>query len=98
MRAPTSTWVMSIPLRQRLVSALNCIPKVPDLAPFQLPDPRQQARSLTAVLGRRQPHNVPPLHSAQVVHGDLHAGRLRSSLRGPLLPEGSSIFGSAPRR
>ena len=47
----------------------------PDLAPFQLPDPRQRPRSLTgittapaATLGRRQPHNVPPLHTAQVVH------------------------------
>ena len=49
--------------------------RYPDPAPFQLPDPRQLARSLTdllttlaAILGRRQPHNVPPLHSAQIVH------------------------------
>ena len=41
--------------------------KYPDRAPFHLPDPRQPARSLTdlltalaAILGRRQPHNVPP--------------------------------------
>ena len=47
----------------------------PDPAPFQLPDPRQPARSLTdlltalaAILGRRQPRNVPPLHTAQAVH------------------------------
>ena len=46
-----------------------------DPASFQLPDPRQLACSLTdilttlaALLGRRQPHNVPPLHAAQAVH------------------------------
>ena len=45
-----------------------------DPAPLQLPDPQQPARSLTnplttldAILGRRQPHNVPPLRSAQAV-------------------------------
>ena len=49
--------------------------KYTDLAPFQLPDLRQPARSLTDLLttlaafpGRRQPHNAPPLHSAQTVH------------------------------
>ena len=48
--------------------------RYPDPAPFQLPDPRQPARSLTdllttrAVLGRRQRHHVPPLHTAQAVH------------------------------
>ena len=49
--------------------------RFPDPAPFQLPDPRRPARSLTdlltalaAILGRRQPHNVPPLHTAQAVH------------------------------
>ena len=48
--------------------------RYPDPAPFQLPDPRQPARSLTdlltvlvAILGRRQPLNVPPLHSARTV-------------------------------
>ena len=49
--------------------------RYPDRAPFQLPDPQQPARSLTdlltalaATLGRRQPRNVPPLHTAQAVH------------------------------
>ena len=62
---PTSMWVMSIPLRRRLICALNCTPRYPDPAPFQLPDPQQPARSLTdllttlaAILGRSQPHNV----------------------------------------
>ena len=61
---------MSTPWLQRLAFALN-----PDPAPFQRPDPRQPARSLTdlltalaAILGRRQPRNVPPLHTAQGVH------------------------------
>ena len=47
----------------------------PDLTPFQLSDPRQPARSVTdlltalaATLGKRQPRNVPPLHTAQAVH------------------------------
>ena len=47
----------------------------PDPAPFQLPDPRQPARSLTnllkaraVILGRRRPRNAPPLHTAQAVH------------------------------
>ena len=47
----------------------------PDLASFQLPDPRQPARSptdllttLAAILDRRQPHNVPLLHSDRTVH------------------------------
>ena len=46
-----------------------------DQAPSQLPDPRQPARSLTdlltalaASLGRRQPLNVQPLHTAQAAH------------------------------
>ena len=46
-----------------------------DPAPFQLPDCRQPARSLTdlltalaATLGRRKPRNVLPLHTAQAVH------------------------------
>ena len=47
--------------------------RYPDPAPLQLPDPRQPARSdlltaLAATLGRRQPRNVPPLHTAQAVH------------------------------
>ena len=51
--------------------------RYPDPAPFLRadPQPRQPARSLTdlrtalaATIGRRQPHNVPPLHTAQVVH------------------------------
>ena len=49
--------------------------RYPDPAPFQLPAPQQPARSLTdllttlaALLDRRQPHNVPPLHSARTVH------------------------------
>ena len=49
--------------------------RYPDPAPFQLPDPQQPARSLTdllttlaAILGRRQPHNVPLLHTALAVH------------------------------
>ena len=49
--------------------------RYPDPAPFQLPDPRQPARSLTdlltataALLARRQPRNAPLLHSARTVH------------------------------
>ena len=38
--------------------------RYPDPAPFQLPDPR----TLAPILGRRQPHNVSPLHTAQAVH------------------------------
>ena len=44
------------------------------MAPFQLPDPRQPARSLTdfltaiAALLARQPHSAPLLHSARTVH------------------------------
>ena len=65
---------MSSPCRQRLCIKLHSA-RYPDPAPFQLPDPRQPARSLTgfltalaAVVGSRQPHNVPPLHTAQAVH------------------------------
>ena len=49
----------------------------PDPVPFLRPDPRQPRQpaysstdlltALAATLGRRQPHNVPPLHTAQVV-------------------------------
>ena len=49
--------------------------RYPDPAQFQLPDPRQPARSLTdlltviaALLAWRQPHNAPLLHSARAVH------------------------------
>ena len=49
--------------------------RYPDPALFQLPDPRQPARSLTdfltavaALLAWRQPHNAPLLHSARTVH------------------------------
>ena len=49
--------------------------RYPDPAPLLQPGPRQPTRSLTdlltalaASLGRRQSHNVPPLHTAQVVH------------------------------
>ena len=66
---------MSTPLRQRLTFGIKLhSARYPDQAPFQLPDPRQPARSLNdlltalaAVLGRRQPRNVPPLHTAQAV-------------------------------
>ena len=78
--------------------------RYPDPAPLQLPDPRQPARSLTdllaalaATLGRRQPRNVPPLHTALAVHevvtdselrvGDVHSSRLGASLRDSLLLE-----------
>ena len=67
---------MSITWRQRLIFALSCTkPGTLTRLHFQLPDPRQPARSLAdlrttlaAILGRRQPHNVPPLHTAQAVH------------------------------
>ena len=67
---------MSAPLRQRLTLASICTP--PDTqtrlqSSFQTL--QQPARSLTdlltalaATLGRRQPRNVPPLHTAQAVH------------------------------
>ena len=56
---------MSIPLRQRLFSAFNCTPPDTLIRPrFSL----QILTTLAAVLGRRQPHNVPPLHTAQAVH------------------------------
>ena len=49
--------------------------RYPDPAPFQLPDPRQPARSLSdllpaiaALLAGRRPHNAPLLHSAWTVH------------------------------
>ena len=49
--------------------------RYPHPSPFQLPDTRQPAHSLAdlltsvvAVLGRCQPHNVPPLLTAQAVH------------------------------
>ena len=49
--------------------------RYPDQAPFQDPDPRQSARSLTdlltaiaALLARRQPHSAPLLHSGRTVH------------------------------
>ena len=67
---------MSTPLRQRLTLGIKLhSARYPDLAPFQLPDPRQAIRSLidlltalAATLGKRQPRNVPPLHTAQAVH------------------------------
>ena len=52
--------------------------RYPDPAPFLRPDPQQPRHpvgsltdlltALAATLGRRQPHNVPPLHTAQAVH------------------------------
>ena len=56
--------------------ALNCTPPgIQTQLHFQLPDTQQPARSLTdfltalaGVVVRRQPHNVPPLHTAQAVH------------------------------
>ena len=68
--------------------------RYPDLAPCQLPDLRQPARYLTdllttlaAILGRRQP-NVPPLHTAHVVHEVVaEEYRILESLRGSLLPD-----------
>ena len=83
--------------------------RYPDPAPFQLPDPRQPASSLThfltapaATLRRRQPRDVPPLHTAQAVHEVVaeeyrilvHAGRLGASA----FPRVLSIFGSASHR
>ena len=66
---------MSIPLLQRLLSTKLHSARYPDPAPVQLPDPQQLARSLTdlltalaAILGKRQPRNVPPLHTVQAVH------------------------------
>ena len=68
--------VMSIHLRQRLTPNIK-LHSARDLdpAPDQLPDPWQPAPSLTdllttlaAVLDRRQPHNVPFLHTAQAAH------------------------------
>ena len=52
-----------------------CSARYPDPAPFQLPDTREPARSLTdlltalaALLARRQPHSAPLLHSSPTVH------------------------------
>ena len=76
LRAPTLTWVMSIPLRQRLISALNCTRKIPSRGPISasrslaagpLPQPTF-SRLSAAILGRRQLHNAPPLHLAQAAH------------------------------
>ena len=63
---PTSTSTMSIPLRQRLTFALNCTLIRPHFS-FQIPL-TDLLTTLAAVLGSRQPHNVPLLHSAQTVH------------------------------
>ena len=67
--------VMSIPCGAAYICSTLHSARHPDLAPLQLPDPQQPARSLTdlltilaAILGRRQPHNVPPLHTAHAVH------------------------------
>ena len=49
----------------------NICVQCPDLAPFQLPPARTLTDLLTTlavIRGRRQPHNVPPLHTAQAVH------------------------------
>ena len=67
---------MSSPLRQQLILAINCTPPgTQTRLHSSFPDPRQPARSLTdllralaATLGRRQPRNVPTLHTAQAVH------------------------------
>ena len=75
LSAPTSTQVMSIPLRQRLIFALNCTPQdtlTRHHYSFQIlasrPAPSDLLTTLAAILCRRQPHNVPPLHVAQAVH------------------------------
>ena len=91
--------------------------RYPDPAPFQLPDPRHPIRSLTelltslaAILGRRQPHTVPPVHGcarscdrripppgvSELRVGDLHASRLGVSLRGSLLLEGPASSAAFP--
>ena len=67
---------MSTLLRQPLIFVFKLhSARYPDPAPFQLPDPRQPARSptdiftaLAATQDRRQPRNVPPQHTAQAVH------------------------------
>ena len=64
------------PWRLQFTFASNCIPQgILIRRQFQLPDPREPARSLTdlltaiaALLVRRQPHNVPLLRSARTVH------------------------------
>ena len=73
-RAPALRRGMSSPLRQRKLHSA----RYPDPAPFLRPDPQQPWQptrpltdlltALAATLGRRQLHNVPPLHTAQVVH------------------------------
>ena len=77
--APTSTSTMSIPLRQRLKSEINCTPQDTLTGPrFSFQNPAagpltDLLTTLAAFLGRRQLHNVggrprAPLHSAQTVH------------------------------
>ena len=79
--------------------------RYPDRAPFLRPDPQQPRHpvgSLTDLLtalatpGRRQPHNLPPLHTAEAVHEVVSEEyrilntlnfEVGVSLRDPLLPE-----------
>ena len=69
-------WVMSISLRRRLTSALNCTApgaRTSLHSSFQTlgsrPAPLLTSSRLSpAVLGRRQPRNAPPLRTAQAVH------------------------------
>ena len=72
---PTSRRGMSTPWRQRLVFALNCTPPgtLTRLhSSFQTlntwPALTDLLAALAATVGRRQPRNVPPLHTAQAVH------------------------------
>ena len=69
----TLTSTISTP-RSRSLHSHQHSGRYPGLAPFQLPDPLQPARSLTdlltaiaALLARRQPHSAPLLYSAWTV-------------------------------
>ena len=69
LKAPTAKSTTSTPLRPRLTYAFAALRKVPLASCISA----CTARSLTdlttlAVLDRRQPHNVPPLHLARTVH------------------------------
>ena len=73
--------------------------RYPDPAPFQRPDPRKPARSLTdlltaiaALLARCQPHNAPLLDSARTVH----EVRLGETLPSTLLPENAATRSALP--
>ena len=70
-RAPTLRRRMSSPLRQRLTLALNGTPPGTQTRLHscgQILSSLDLLTALAATLGWRQPHNVPPLHTGQVVH------------------------------